>query len=433
MGISRVKRQIKHLVKLMKKLCLIGLICLGVLLCFVSCKRKPSKPPETPKPQISPGTLLFLDSSMSMRGYFRVSPNKGTTIQRFMLADLLEILAENCLTPVYLSSFGSNIGKPEEIKSLKKWSFFESQTELEEKTYSQKETNLIGVFQYEKFDRNTVSIIITDGIQSALEGSQNIAGFDRRIFSIIRDKTTAGIHLWLIGVKSKFRGIVYPERPSLEGRRKPFHYSGFRPVYIWIASHDTNIGHNLAGKIVAKLRSISGLSDSVKVACLTSVQPPRVNIKLNTDESSSHIVTKIINKDNSFEWLVARTKESEINIPIILEESVQSILDDVEWNINLELEPKNIKWAKLVQKDSDWLLNLTYDFISSKKNLVVIAYAIPRINPRPWWSQWSTEDDSRPENADKTLYLERLKSIIEEPLGKKYEVRRVSLRIKKPF
>jgi hypothetical protein len=69
---------------------------------------------------------------------------------------------------------------------------------------------------------------------------------------------------------------------------------------------------------------------------------------------------------------------------------------------------------------------------SSKGNLKVVAKAIPKINPEKWWEQWSTEDDSLEQNAGKTLYLEKLSQIIEEPLRKNYLAGEVSLKVKKP-
>lgn len=425
----------------MKRFYLLSLFCLIILLVF-SCQEKTPERKAPEQPISTPGTIIFLDTSMSIRGYFRVAPIAGTTIQRFMLADLLEILSEDNLTPVYLSLFGSTIPASEGIQSLRRCSFFESRQRLED-TYSQIETNLIGVFENKQFGRNAVSIIISDGIQSSMEGSQNIAGFDTRIFNVIRDKSNTGIHLWLIGVRSEFRGIVYPERPCPEGKRRSFHHAGHRPIYIWIASHDVDTGRNLVEKITARLRSITGSSDAVKVAGLTSVSHPVVDVGLDTDSSSFPIKTKQIDT-NSFEWLVGRKQEDIVNVPINIDIPKDKLKTafDIEWNINLELEPKSIRWAKVIKDDEGWTLNLTYALIpgssfmsgcsSSKGNLKVVAKAIPKINLEKWWQQWSTEDDSLEQNAGKTLYLGRLSQIIEEPLRKSYLAGEVSLKVKKP-
>lgn len=421
----------------MKKIYSIAFICFVAMLFITSCQQKTPKPPKKFVP--TQGTVIFLDTSMSMSGYFRTASSVGTTIQRFMLADLLGILAEDNLTPVHLSLFGSEIAESEKITSLRKLSFFESQTKLEN-TYSETETNLIGVFENEQFGRNEVSIIISDGIQSAKEGSEYIAGFDTKIFNVIRDKNDTGIYLWLIGVKSGFNGYIYPGRPNLKGIRAPLWHAGIRPVYIWIASHDETIGHSLTEKIVTQLRSIAGSSDAVKVAGLTFVKPPDVKIELDTDSSSSPIKVKKKGK-NTFEWRMARTQESNVTIPVSLKETKRSNLD-VEWNINLELEPKN-RWAKFVKEDGDWTLNLSYRLIPSgssfmpgcsfdKGEIIITAVATPEINPEPWWKQWSTEDDSLKENADKTLYLDKLSSIIEEPLKKSYTAGKVLLKVRKP-
>ena len=419
----------------------IGYPILLIALIILSCEKEKVLP-QKPLPP-TPGTTIFLDTSMSMRGYFRASPAAGTTIQRFMLADLLGILSEDRLTPIYLSLFGSAIPAPEEIKSLRRWSFFKEQKKLED-TYPQKETNLIGVFENEYFGKNTVSIIVTDGIQSSMEGSQNIiADFDTRIFNVINDKNNSGIYLWLIGVRSEFNGYIYPERPNPQGIRAPFWYSGIRPIYIWIASHDAETGRNLVEKITARLRSIAGSSGTVKVAGLTSVSHPFVDIGLDTGSSSSPISSKPVG-NSTFEWLVGRTQEDILSVPINIDapEDKLKTAFDIEWDINLELEPKGIRWAKVIKNDEGWTLNLTYALIpgsgfmsgcnSSKGNLKVVAKAIPKINPEKWWQHWSTEDDSLEQNAGKTLYLEKLSQIIEEPLRKSYPAGEVSLKVKKP-
>ena len=423
----------------MKKLCsTIGLISFLVLLLTTSCQKKTTG--SSKKSPSVPGTIIFLDTSMSMRGYFRPTPAAGTTIQRFILADLLGILAEDNLTPAYLSSFGSAIPAPEVIQSLRRWSFFESQRNVDD-IYSQKETNLIGVFENRDFGRSAASIIITDGLQSGIEGSgNNIEGFDTRLFKVIKDKNSSGTYLWLIGVRTEFNGYIYPERPNPQGRRAPFGYPGIRPVYIWIASHDPNIGYTLVMKIITRIRSIAGPLNAVKVTGLTYVPYPTAKIDIDVDASSSPIHSKGL-KENNFEWLVSKTQEEIINVPISLnipEDPLESNLD-IEWRTNLKLVPENIRWAKLVNEEGDWGLNLTYSYIPgggfgcsfSRGELNIVAITNPAIIQRPWWSTWSTDDDSSAENANKTLYLERLAPIITSNL-KEEKAGSVLLKIRRP-
>ncbi|HWU37329.1 MAG TPA: hypothetical protein VN203_06720, partial [Candidatus Acidoferrum sp.] len=149
----------------MKKIFLAASICLGAMFLLLACQQKPRQAPAAAKaaPR-EKGTVVFLDTSVSMRGYFNVAPAAGAPLQQFILADLLGILAEDNLTPVYLSPFGSEIASPREVKSLRKWSFFESQ-ESKNSVYSQNETNLLAVFEGESFVKHDVSIILSDGIQ----------------------------------------------------------------------------------------------------------------------------------------------------------------------------------------------------------------------------------------------------------------------------
>lgn len=420
-----------------KKLYSIILIWIVLMLVFSCRKETPQPPPPPPKTIPSTGTVIFIDTSRSIMGYFRTSSSRATTIQQFLQRELRDIISEENLYPIYLSHFATEIENPEQIKgNIGNKFVFDSNKELEQ-TFDGVSTNLIGTFRTEDFGKYIVSIIITDGIQADPEG------FDiGEMLRAIRAKISEGLHFYLLGIKSEFNGYIYPEKPDQWGHKKPFFDSISRPIYIWIASHDADTGRNLTGKIVTKLSSIAGSPDSVKVAGVTSVQPPDVNIKLDIDSSSSPIKSKQM--DNQFEWLVARTRDEVIKVPVnieISEDTVQTHLD-FEWDINLELEPKSIRWAKVIKDDEGWTLNLTYALIpgngfmsgcsSSKGNLKVVAKAIPKINPEKWWQQWSTEDDSLEQNAGRTLYLGRLSQIIEEPLRKNYLAGEVFLKVKKP-
>jgi len=77
----------------MKRIFFIGSICLAAVLSFCACQKKAQEGPAKVTIRTQ-GTIIFLDTSMSMRGFFSISPAAGTPIQRFILADLLEIVAE---------------------------------------------------------------------------------------------------------------------------------------------------------------------------------------------------------------------------------------------------------------------------------------------------------------------------------------------------
>lgn len=408
----------------MKKLCFITLICFTIL--FASCQFCQKKTAESPKKPLIQGSVIFLDTSVSMMGYFRTSNSQATIIQKFLQTEFHNILSESNLFPVYFSCFGTDIKDPEQIQgNIRNRFIFDSYRKLK-KIFSGTSTNLIGVFKRKEFGIYFASIIITDGIQDS-------EGFDTgEILRAIKAKIDEPLYLYLIGIRSEFRGNVYPGISD----RGTFEYSGDRPIYIWIATQEEEIGRNLTEKMVDKLCSFAGSSDAIKVAELTSVFPPYVSI--NPNLNSSDILSRPISK-NGFKWKLKRTEYSEVNIPIILTTKTRQTISDVEWDINLELEPKNIGWAKLVKNNGEWLLRLTYNLIPggfgcifNKGKISIIAVPIPKINPKPWWRQWSTENDSLKQNASKTLYLERLELLIKGPLLKKYDIQKVLLEIKKP-
>ena len=166
---------------------------------------------------------------------------------------------------------------------------------------------------------------------------------------------------------------------------------------------------------------------------------------LNAESSSSPIRPKKEIGQKNFEWLVKSTEKKEVDIPITIKEKsnkIQSNLTDFEWDKNIDLGSQNIKWAKLAKKDGNWHLILNYKLIPAKgffngcesanANLSLIASSIARIKAKPWWAEWSTENDCFLENAGKTLYLEKMGSIIEEPIKKKYESGKLTIRINRP-
>ena len=123
----------------MKRLFLVGSITLAAILLFCACQKESPEGSAKAAPRTQ-GTVIFLDTSVSMRGYFSIPPAAGTTIQRFILADLLEIVAEDNLIPAYLSTFGHEIAAPQKLQSLRKWAFFDSQKD-KERIYGQGEAS----------------------------------------------------------------------------------------------------------------------------------------------------------------------------------------------------------------------------------------------------------------------------------------------------
>jgi len=429
----------------MKKILVAASICLGALFLFLACQQKPPQAPAAAKaPSREKGTVVFLDTSVSMRGYFNVAPAAGAPLQQFILADLLGILAEDNLTPVYLSPFGSEIASPQEVKSLRKWSFFES-LESKNTVYSQSETNLLGAFEGEAFVRHDVSIIISDGIQSSAEGSQNIAGFDTRIFNVIRKRSQTGTFLWLIGVKSKFRGIVYPERPCPDGIRRSFHYGGVRPIYVWIGSQDLGKGLGLVTKMVERIHSLLEPSETVRVAALNFVHPPEIKMSMEPESSSSPI-KRMKESANGSEYLIKKTQQKEIDIPLAVSENkgkIQSEFWNMDWNLNIEVVSDKAKWARTIKKNGNWHLVLNYNLIPGSSffkgcmddhqgRLRITASSVAAIRQNPWWREWSTQNDCRSEDAGKTLHLEKLSPMIEEPLHKKYDTASIDVKFNRP-
>jgi hypothetical protein len=171
------------------------------------CDKAPEKKPlpEVELKDIS----VYVDTSVSMRGYFRNRPQDGTLFQRFIWNGLSLSLREVLTNEkIYLTTFGSEIDKPLDLGPsetfLKKFRF-ESKEDIKS-FFSDKDTKLVELFDNKALTEDRLFVIMTDGLPSAPDGS----GPDPRIKTVIRKKVLdQGFHLWLIGLCSDYKGNDY--------------------------------------------------------------------------------------------------------------------------------------------------------------------------------------------------------------------------------
>ena len=62
------------------------------------------------------GCVVFLDTSLSMRGFFSPSNQEASVIQKFLQTEFRNYLSENDLHPIYLSYFGSKVSTPQPLQ-----------------------------------------------------------------------------------------------------------------------------------------------------------------------------------------------------------------------------------------------------------------------------------------------------------------------------
>lgn len=400
-----------------------------ILFFVIFSSKKEKKEIKVDLPQsLTHGTIVFLDTSVSMRGYFRTSNRQATQIQRFLQQRFRNIISKNSLYPIYLSRFGEEIGNPEQLQnSIGNMFVFSSSVSLDE-NFSGSSTDLIGVFRRGEFGSYSVSIIITDGIQADSSGS-DIGEMIRAIES----KIGTGLHIYLIGIKSEFDGYIYPECPNDYGLRTPFYHTGRRPVYIWIAAADETIGSNIVRDIITEFRKIAP-DNTVKTVSLTDLKLPSINsIGLDADASDYRIIPR---GQDKFELRLKNSlqEQENLDIPIRLESNLNSNEADI-WRLRMQLEPQS-QWIDIIKDENDWVLSLKNNVPGSSlfgggNKLKIKAIASPD-RQQWWWKQWSTDCDSKPADADKTIHLNKLgEKFIEPRYGEEYVVKTLNLEVVK--
>jgi len=372
------------------------LIAMGYLVFQCDQDTPPPSTPSSPPPPTLQDIVIYVDASQSMRGYFMPSSQKGTIIQRFLWSKLLVTLRENLeKEPVYFSTFGESIRKPEILTQslLDKFTFLNS--DRLRKFFSDKETRLVELFSDESLLQYRMFVIITDGVPSATDQ----AGPDPRLIATLNKLVDNGKHLWLIGVRSEFKGRVYPETPNEYGKTSSFSFEGNRPIYIWLATREIDKGIGIVTGFLERIHSLigSGADNLVKVVELTHLVLPKATLRLNVDELNGILP---ISYPDYVQLRLARSFNGEIDIPI-----------EIEWEDKKGIaHPRKISWeitpqrrgVRIHQVDQQWILSLPKKISSINIGMKV------NLQVEPWWKEWSTEDDSFHKHANKTLYLEEL-------------------------
>jgi len=374
------------------------------------------------------GTVVFLDVSTSIRGYFRTTDRKASSLQRFLQREFCNSISENNLIPLYFSMFSEKVVSPQQVEgNICDMFFFDSDDEIK-KLFSDGSTDFLGVFEKEEFGKYKVSMIITDSLHSGT-GGYDIGDMIR----VIKPKIEEGLCINLIGIKSEFEGFVFP---VISEHADPFWHKGLRPIYIWIATRDSKLGNSLTKDIVTRLEKETQ-EENVKCVKLSNVQLPSVT-NIEFDINSEDYL--IIPNGENFDVKLARSLKDRIEIPL----SVTNNLDDCgkQWKLNMKLEPE-IEWANIVENGEDWTISLAYNQIPSGTlfksggGMIKVKVIATSDIQQFWWREresegWSTENDSNEGDADKTPYLERLGEKLIEPLySKEHELKFLVLKITK--
>ncbi|MBI5222790.1 hypothetical protein HY990_00045 [Candidatus Micrarchaeota archaeon] len=371
-------------------------ILLYFLLTNVISVPKP-KPPLTNKMPKQKGVIIYVDTSMSMRGYFNASSEPGTVIQRFMWTPMLTSLKEVeefYDESIYFSTFGNIVNEPEKLQTpLLRMFKFNSLNDVNN-LFSGTETRFIELLQNELLKDYRCFIIISDGVPSTPES----IGQEPMLIPTFRNLINSGIHLWLIGIRSEFNGVVYPETHDEYGNIKLFTYKGRRPIYVWVAAQEKAVGVKIVSKFLKNFNTLSGedYSNTVKLAELTHIDKPKASLRLNVINMDGILLKE---HQDHIELRFANWFNGEVDIPLEINWDREAIPHVKE--VSFRIQP-HINRVKIINNNHRWLLRVDSRTVSSDINLFLdTTFLIPK-----WWEEWSVNDDSISKNADKTLYLE---------------------------
>ena len=406
----------------MKRLIIILIFLLGVGLLFGYYYLYYRTPPGTAPPPLSPkhrDLWILVDTSMSMRGYFRTAQTPGTTIQRFLWNGLIPTLRESFpADTIYFSPFGNEIGMPQPINSLLNQFCFENSENLKN-TFSGTETRLIEVFKKVREATYRAFVIITDGVPSATHRAGPAPQIVEAVRSLIEGKKQ---YLWLIGLRSEFEGFVYPECPDEYGKRRPFHFKGTRPIFIWVGAKDKHKGVEVTAKFLERLQELSSSQDFNEVKCaeLSFLDLPKAELSF----METNDVCLVYSKDPP-EMRILGNREY-IDIPLRIKWQKERL--EKEKEICLKIIPENFRGASIKNQNGEWYLRIIPRYVS--RRLLTINLSIkPRVER--WWVDWSTDDDSSIESSNRTLYLEQLVGKFVTPyINKSYNIASIQVIIR---
>jgi hypothetical protein len=279
-----------------------------------------------------------------------------------------------------------------------------------------------------EFGKHSVSIIITDGIQSTEDGF-DIGGMINALKSRISE-ANEGLHLYLFGFEADFDGFVLP----LHSHESPFWHKGKRPFYIWLVTHDAKSGSKLKRDMEKR---ISGFTDDFRSVGLTDISLPVAHVSLDRSKQKNY---PYIERDGLVELQLPRKSTGKIQIPLTIE-SDSSVTNDGYYRLKLQLE-SSVEWAETTESEGKWYISLNCDRVpssgffggGSRNEIIIKTIAIPD-KDKWWWREWSTENittSTTRVDADKTLYLNRIgKQLLEPNYNAPHDIESVTFRIKK--
>ncbi len=360
----------------------------------------PEASPDTPQAPVTAagtgerGSLVFLDTSGSMKGYFGPE-NAPFNFQKFLQTEFRNVLSSReATTPLFLCRFGKTLDPVEQVKG-----FAFTLTD-----FPRSQTDIIQALDSELFGAYQLSVVITDGIQSDKAPGAN---FDiGNLLRAVKRKADQGYYLYLIGVLADFKGKVYSEMVP----EKIFQHQGQRPIFIWLAARNQQLGSEVADAMLLRLRQMLPPS-SVAMTRVNDVRQPKigpitVERGMNYSPQPGH--------DPGL-YTIFALEPGRAAPDTLVPLNFDLLQPEDGWSITLKLSPQ-VEWASLENGPDGWHLKLDYKKIPARQETPLTVSAVAEFAAgQQWWQAWSTTDDTVETNTHQTLYLQRLVERTIEP------------------
>jgi hypothetical protein len=383
---------------------------------------RPALPSPARLAAVDTETRIYVDLSGSMQGYERTS---GGALYGLLAACKEELYAEGFFD-LKAAGFADSVDALHGVSGLVTvldWKADRARTCLASPLLTEVKLASRG-------RGDALSVVITDGVASATEGSCGgncAAGGDVTcVAESVREYVKAGNGLWIIGLKVPFRGAYYPEQGTID--RIAVTASVSRPIYLWIGTSNVAAGRHvvqsLALRMAAKRHQV--LAYEVWPGSWTGKEPWSAGDNwASADFAISNGESGACGDGRVLQFM---TVKKDVECPQV------SLLSDGNnwrpgdrWPFQINVRPftsaPDAPVRTLVAMASQWPPVVNGGYVQASFDSVAGTYfgcmvsSDRRISLRQNWTgrmdvsalrAWSTEDDSRLENVGKTLNLESL-------------------------
>ncbi len=444
------------------RVAIIALTCVAV--CFVACGGPRTPPPSTSfdvpldfgRAETVPATgraLVVLDTSQSMRGYFRAGDRLPRTIIQLYLAEHLlnDLSAFGGIREPLLATIGRDFSDPQPVSTLRPQALPRYDFERD-RMLNGGSTRLADVFAGIDFTQLDLLVLVTDGTQSVAFGGadsgENASAscaqgndYGCLIDAVSRRVLAEGLGLWLVAFRTELVGPIPAERLDVNGRRvlvKPLPGTRVdRPAYMWVVATRPENGRRFVDQVVVDLKDSAAKLAAVVPALESEIHAvefaPLPECRFRATKHAGF-------RPAPGEWSLL-TKELESKAPRTLRHrlicvnragvkftpvpgaysfagkwpyaNVRSLHEEPATDLVFGDEAGET--FAIEERDSGPLLRIDCarlpDGDDAPDPPLAVAgtfHAKVQDAPESWWRRWSTDDDTRSENLGQTLYLDRL-------------------------